>query len=355
MPRTYVFRFHILSLSSQAEKWGIDMSSSGMLLVLALILDFLITVAIGIVWLVLWVIGKFGHFQVHYAPFGWTTLSIVAILTACFAYGYFIGRWRVAVTEVAYSHPDIPASFHGYRIVHISDMHLSTFDDSPGQLEKFVKKINNQNPDLICFTGDMVNGNPAEIAPYIKVLQGLSPKDGIMSVLGNHDFLIYTPYPNQSVREENIERIASMQRDSLGWNLLRNSHSVISRGDDSITIIGVDNQNCSNQGFHTISRGDLKKAMAGTSGFRILLSHDPSHWSDEVIPETDIQLTLSGHTHAAQVRLLGWTPAALTFKETYGLYEREGQSLYVNIGLGCTAPFRIGANPEVTVITLAGN
>ena len=114
----------------------------------------------------------------------------------------------------------------------------------------------------------------------------------------------------------------------------------------------VDNANFSNQGFHTIHKGDLNKAMEGTEGFRVLLSHDPSHWSAEVIPNTDIPLTLSGHTHSAQIRIFGWTPAKWSFKEVAGRYDRDGQTLYINVGLGCTAPIRLGVNPEVTVITL---
>lgn len=114
----------------------------------------------------------------------------------------------------------------------------------------------------------------------------------------------------------------------------------------------MDNANFSNQGFRTIHKGDLNKAMEGTDGFRVLLSHDPSHWSAEVIPNTDIPLTLSGHTHSAQIRLFGWTPAKWSFKETAGRYDRDGQTLYVNVGLGCTVPIRLGVNPEVTVITL---
>ncbi len=328
------------------------MSSATMLLLLVLILDFLVSAVISLIWFILWVASKIGHFNMHYAPFGWTTLGIVTLLSLCFVYGYYVGRWRVRVTNVEYSHSTVPESFNGFRIVHISDMHLSTFNDRPEQLAKFVSKINEQNPDLICFTGDLVNGNPAEIEPYVGMLRELRATNGVASVLGNHDFLIYAPFPNEKARDMQVERIATLQRDSLGWNLLRNSHMLISRGSDTVSVIGVDNQNCSNQGFHTISRGDLTAAMEGTQGFRVLLSHDPSHWTDEVVPRTDIPLTLSGHTHAAQVRILGWTPASLTFKQTYGLYEKDGQSLYVNIGLGCTAPFRIGANPEITLITL---
>ena len=118
------------------------------------------------------------------------------------------------------------------------------------------------------------------------------------------------------------------------------------------TIVGVDNKSCSNQGFQTIDSGDLSQAMTGVEGFSILLTHDPSHWEAEVLPDTDIPLTLSGHTHAAQVRILGWSLARLMFRHADGRYDEGGQTLYVNAGLGCTAPFRIGAGPEITIITL---
>jgi predicted MPP superfamily phosphohydrolase len=119
-----------------------------------------------------------------------------------------------------------------------------------------------------------------------------------------------------------------------------------------MTIPGVDNKSCTNQGFRSTNTGDLDAAMQGTDGFRILLSHDPTHWATEVVPQTDIPLTLSGHTHAAQIKLFGYIPASWTFKHTHGMYVQDGQTLYINIGLGCTAPFRLGASPEITVITL---
>jgi predicted MPP superfamily phosphohydrolase len=160
-------------------------------------------------------------------------------------------------------------------------------------------------------------------------------------------------FNQKSDRKAAVEELVRYQEETLGWNLLRNESMYIEVEDGSrITFIGVDNANFSNQGFHTIHKGDLNKAMEGTEGFRVLLSHDPCHWSAEVIPNTDIPLTLSGHTHSAQIRIFGWTPAKWSFKEVAGRYDRDGQTLYINVGLGCTAPIRLGVNPEVTVITL---
>lgn len=306
-----------------------------------------------IVWLVMWIAGKILRFNMNYAPFGWTALALVTLLWAVLGYGFFVGRWNVQRTEWTYENADIPESFDGMKIVHISDLHLSTYQDNPRQLEKFVQLINDENPDLICFTGDLVSLRLEEMAPHIGTLQQLKARYGVCSVLGNHDFFIYSSqYKTDREKVAAVDSLAEMQRSKLGWHLLRNESYAIARGTDTLTIVGVDNSNCSNQGFRTIHQGDLAKAMKGTDGFRILLSHDPSHWTAEVLPDTDIPLTLSGHTHGAQIRLFGWTPASWVFNETCGRYDQGNQTLYINIGLGCTAPVRIGANPEITVMTL---
>ncbi len=308
-----------------------------------------------IVWLLVLITGKICGFNVPYAPFGWSALGLAILCVLLITYGTFIGRWKYAVTCFDYSNPDVPEAFDGYRIVHISDLHLSTFNDDKQKLTELIDTINALNPDLICFTGDMVTIGKIEAEPYTADLQRLTAKDGVISVLGNHDFMLYSMGRVKRSEQEidaEVENITRYQNDTLGWTLLRNANKTIKRGDDSITIIGVDNINSSNQGFKTISRGDLPKAMADTDGFRILLTHDPSHWRAEVVPNTDIPLTLSGHTHAAQIRIFGWTPSSWMFRETDGPYTEDNQTLYVNIGLGCTVPFRIGANPEVTVITL---
>ena len=240
-------------------------------------------------------------------------------------------------------------------IVHISDLHLSTFDDRPDHLAKIVSQINAQSPDLVCFTGDLVTIGKQEAEPYTEILKSMKGEDGVVSVLGNHDLLIYTKdFGSEEEWEAAADSLAAYERDVLGWRLLRDESIRIEKNGQAITIVGVDNKNCSNQGFKTIDRGNLPKAMEGTEGFRILLSHDPSHWDTEVT-STDIPLTLSGHTHAAQVRLFGWAPSRLMFRQSDGRYDRDGQTLYINRGLGCTVPFRIGADPEITVITLTDN
>lgn len=306
-----------------------------------------------VVWLLMWIMGKVFRFSVNYAPYGWTAVGIVIVVWSLIAYGFFFGRWKIQTNEWTYENENIPMSFDGMRIVHISDFHLSTFEDNPQQLDRFVNLINSTNPDLICFTGDLVSLRLEELTPHINTLKNLKSKYGVYSVLGNHDFFLYSSqYRTDREKVAAVDSLTDIQRSLLGWNLLRNESCEILCGSDTLTIVGVDNTNCSNQGFRTINRGNLTKALQGTNGFRILLSHDPSHWTAEVIPDTDIPLTLSGHTHAAQIRLFGWTPASWVFNETCGRYDNEDQTLYINIGLGCTAPIRIGANPEITVITL---
>ena len=305
-----------------------------------------------VIWFIQWIISFLTENRLPYKYFGLSAIALVIIFWGAMAYGYYIGRWQVESVEIEYAHKEIPQTFDGFKIVHISDLHLSTFDDDRDRFMTFVDEINRHSPDLICFTGDMVTIGRSEAEPYSDMLRQLKATHGVLSVLGNHDFMIYG-FSHKEDPEAAVLELATYQEEVLGWNLLRNENTVITAEDGStITFIGVDNTNLGNQGFKTINRGNLTKAMEGTEGFKILLSHDPSHWSGEVVPETDIPLTLSGHTHNAQVKILGWTPASVTFKETAGRYDRDGQTLYINIGLGCTAPFRLGANPEVTLITL---
>ena len=323
-----------------------------MLVTLCIIAGLVLALIPNILWLVGWVGCRIAGVSLPYSYFGFATLAIVIMFWGTLAYGYFIGRWNVESVAVEYAHKDIPKAFDGFRIVHVSDLHLSTFDDSHERFETFIEEINRHSPDLVCFTGDMVTVGRSEAEPYTEILRKISAKHGVLSVLGNHDFMIYGFNPDGD-REKAVLDLADYQEDVLGWNLLRNENVVIEGKDGSkLTVLGVDNANFSNQGFRTIHRGDLKKAMEGTDGFRILLSHDPSHWSAEVVPETDIPLTLSGHTHSAQIKILGWSPAKWSFKEIAGRYDNGDQTLYINVGLGCTAPFRLGVNPEVTVITL---
>ena len=311
-----------------------------------------------VVWFVCWVVARFCHHAMPFAPFAYTGLGIVVLFLAIMFYGYRFGRFQLRVQHSTYTSYKVPAAFDGYKIVHISDLHLSSLADSPAFLQRVIDTINAQHPDLICFTGDFVGFGVEEAMPFTNILRQLQATDGVTSVLGNHDFALYHHGLSSKQKEEKVEQLATYQRDTLGWKLLRNQSVVITRDSDALQIIGVDNASCQGQGFQTVYRADLPKAMLlpdsllASSPFKILLSHDPSHWLVEVVPNTDIPLTLSGHTHAGQMRILGYPLSSLMFTESEGWYEMDGQSLYINTGIGCTLPVRVGVPAEITVITL---
>ena len=289
--------------------------------------------------------------RVRYRWFGYVTLAVSLTWGALLFYGHLWGRWRHEVTTFTFSHPELPQGFDGYRIVHISDLHLEGFGDNPAYLDTLIAGVNRLQPDLICFTGDLVSINHHEAAHFLPQLARLRARDGVVSVLGNHDYGVYDPTLDSLARERDVQELVTLQRDSLGWIVLLNAHFTLHHGADSISLLGSENQNC---GPHQrVRRGDLTKTLEGTEGmFRILLTHDPTYWDTEVAGKRDIPLTLSGHTHAMQFRVMGLTPCSLLFPQTYGAYRKGGQTLYVNIGLGQLMPFRIGATPEITLITL---
>lgn len=292
------------------------------------------------------------HHHIAYRPFGIATILLVCLTIAIIIYGNKIGRFRHQVRELSFAHKDVPAAFDGYRIVHISDIHLDSWNGHSKQLRKRMEEINALCPDLICFTGDLVSMSSSETAPNKESLSLIHASDGIISVLGNHDYLPYARNKNREERDREVAEIIDFERNELGWNLLLNENVILHRGGDSLMVAGCENQSV---GAHpVVARGDLAKATAlDCKGiFTILLSHDPSQWRKEVIAKTNIPLTLSGHTHAMQFRLFGWTPSKWLYPECDGLYTEGDQSLYVNIGLGGTAPLRIGARPEITLITL---
>ena len=311
-----------------------------------------------LVWLLCWIIARLCHHSMPFAPFAYTGLALVVLFMGTMLYGYWFGRKQLRVTETTYTSTKVPVAFNNYKIVHISDLHLSSFSDSPEYLQRIIDTINAQQPDLICFTGDFVGFGVEEAIPFTHTLRQLHAKDGIMSVLGNHDFALYHHGLTDAEKEEKVNQLTAYQRDTLGWQLLRNHSYLIQRDSAYLQIIGVDNISGQGQGFQTISRGDLLKAMrllgdeAKGNRMQILLSHDPSHWRGEVIPKTDIPLTLSGHTHAGQVRLFGYPLSSLMFTESEGWYHYDGQNLHINTGLGCTLPVRLGVPAEITVITL---
>ena len=264
----------------------------------------------------------------------------------CFAYGSLIERNRVQVNEVEISSAEVPEGFDGYRIVHISDIHARSFQKRRKVLEKMAARINGLDADLIAFTGDIITMDSSELDSLSHILKGLEAKDGVMSVLGNHDYCIYA---HPEAADDDVSKVIEKEK-AMGWNVLIDENRRITRGKDTIAVIGVENTSPSR---HFPSKGDLVKASEGTEGlFRILLSHDPMHWDMEVLGK-DYPLTLSGHTHAMQFALGKWCPSKYMFRQYRGLYTVNSQHLYVNIGLGETIfPARIGAVPEITLITL---
>lgn len=321
-------------------------------LLFILILGCIFTLLPHLLYLLLKVVSLLFNFRLSYRPFGIAALIVLLVWLLTGLYGNVFGRFQFEFIHFDYSNPRIPPSFEGYKIVQISDLHLDGWAGHEDKLSKIVDSINALRPNLICFTGDLVSLSSDEIQPFVPILKRLKASDGVISILGNHDYLPYKRGVSNKERSMAVNNIIDMERLDLGWRLLLNEHFVIRQPQgDSIAIIGCENQS---SGFHpVIQRGCLDEASKGTDGmFRILLTHDPSHWRHEVVKDTDIPLTLSGHTHAMQLRLFGWTPSGWFYPECNGRYDDGEQTLYVNIGLGGTLPMRIGATPEITLITL---
>ena len=264
------------------------------------------------------------------------------------AYGSLIERNCFRIKEITIKTTDLPESFDGYRIVHISDIHARSFNGREKHLQRAMDMINELKPDMVAFTGDLITMTPDELENHTHALGSLKARDGIFSVLGNHDYSMYSD-AGPEARQKHMETLISA-KEALGWNLLMDENRIIRRGADSIALIGVQNTSPSR---HFPSKGNLTRASKGTEGmFRILLSHDPMHWEAEILGQ-NYPLTLSGHTHAMQFSFLGWSPSSLMFKQFRGLYTRGDQSLHVNPGLGETIfPARIGVRPEITLLTL---
>ena len=276
-------------------------------------------------------------------------LAIALFTMAYILFGATIGKEYFQVKEVTLPSKDLPKGFEGFRIVQIADIHTGSWGTDTQAMQQAVDIINAQQPDLIVFTGDLVNNLSSELDAFIPVFSQLKAKQGVYSVLGNHDYSTYIQWEHPSQQEEQLESLKQKQAQ-MGWTLLNNQHIKLYQGKDSIALIGVENSG--RPPFPDHAR--LSEAMQGTEGmFQILLSHDPSHWRREVLPETDIQLTLSGHTHAMQTKFFGFSPARWVYPENEGLYQEGEQMLYVNIGLGhLLYPMRLGAWPEITLITL---
>ncbi|MFZ9743510.1 MAG: metallophosphoesterase [Chitinophagaceae bacterium] len=285
----------------------------------------------------------------------WLGIGVGGGLFGTLLYG-FGNKYRYRVEKLKLNFDNLPSAFKGIKIIQISDIHSGSLDDHAA-VEKGIKKINDLNPDLIFFTGDLVNNAAKEMEGKIELFSSLKASMGVYSILGNHDYGDYVSWPSQEAKKENLETLKSIHAQ-MGWRLLINENLTIEKDGESICVIGVENWGAR---ANFPKYGDLKKAYEGSEKhpFKILLSHDPSHWDAEVCKEYgDIDLTLSGHTHGMQfgVEIPGfrWSPVQYVYKQWGGLYKKEKQHLYVNRGFGFLGyPGRVGILPEITMFELA--
>ena len=282
-------------------------------------------------------------------------LGLAAIPFSSLIYGMTKGKYNFKVIKQTLFFTDLPDAFDGTTITHISDIHSGSFDDAE-KIQYAIDLINEQNSDMILFTGDIVNTHATEMDPWIETFKGIhNPKFGKYSVLGNHDYGEYIDWPSQQDKIQNFENIKAIH-DKIDFKLLLNEHVKIKKENQELAIVGVENW-----GRKFGERGDLNLASKGLTkeDFKIVMSHDPSHW-DEKIQHDDnhYHLTLSGHTHGFQFGIeipgwIKWSPVQYVYKQWAGLYENAGRYIYVNRGFGFHAyPGRVGIMPEITVIEL---
>ena len=291
-------------------------------------------------------IGRLFRFRM---PHGWISLIPSLAVFGYVLFGAIEGKEHFQVKEVTFISPDLPDDFDGYRILQLSDIHSGSWKGNADAIQEAVDISNRQQADLIVFTGDLVNSRASELLEFMPALSQLKAKDGVYSITGNHDYGTYVHWDSDADREANFRKLIEEEK-RMGWDVLMNENRILHRGNDSIALVGVENSG--NPPFP--DKADMPKAMKGTEGmFKVLLSHDPTHWRRTVLPDTDIQLMLAGHTHDMQISVFGFSASQFIYPEHRGLYLEGGRGLYVNIGLGYVLfPFRLGAWPEITVITL---
>tara|TARA_B110000240_G_scaffold123334_1_gene137642 strand:+ start:1 stop:981 length:981 start_codon:yes stop_codon:yes gene_type:complete len=282
-------------------------------------------------------------------------LGVAAIPFAALLYGMIKGKYNYKVLQYTLEFEDLPSSFDGYTLTQISDIHSGSFDN-PEKVKYAVDLVNKQQSDLILFTGDLVNNVAQEMHAWKDTFATLKAKDGVYSVLGNHDYGDYVSWESAEKKQENLQALIALQKD-MGWDVLLNESRTIKKNQQAIKLVGV--ENWGEGGFK--KAGDLEKACADVSAqdFTILMSHDPSHWQSRVKEHPkNIQLTLSGHTHGMQfgIEIPGWfkwSPVKYRYQNWAGIYKEFGRYINVNRGFGYLGyPGRVGIWPEVTVITL---
>ena len=284
----------------------------------------------------------------------WLGIGLGSGLISTLIYG-FSNKYNYHIRRVPLSFPNLPAAFRGLKIVQISDIHSGSFDNKKS-VEKGVQMILDLKPDLILFTGDLINDRAVEMQGYQEIFSRLQAPMGVFSTLGNHDYGDYVHWPNERAREQNLEDLKTLQA-GMGWRLLMNEHVVLAKEGQEIALIGIENWSAK---ARFPKHGKMWEAYPGAEKypFKILMSHDPSHWDAEVRPKYgDIDLTLAGHTHGMQfgIEIPGfrWSPVKYVYDQWAGLYEEGKQKLYVNRGYGFIGyPGRVGILPEITLIEL---
>ena len=371
-------------------------------IILTLIILFLGALPLGLCWGAAWLLRSKPLWALG---FKWMGVALSVGVAIIFLIGFIYGWRNIQVTRYYFMHSDVPETFDGYKIVQLSDLHIGTLHGHESTVRAIVDSVNALEPDLIVFTGDLVNMHADEEREFHEILRGLHAPDGIVSIMGNHDYMMYAHGHRNAeggrlkmtkAQVEDIHALQDAERD-LGWHLLLNDNHVIHRGQDSIAIIGVENDG---DGHHFPQYGDLTKAQHDLPDgiFKVLLSHDPTHWKRRVLTDTNIPLTLSGHTHAMQFQIFGWSPSRWAYSEWRGEYvvtlaegapsllsrgslpmgegggrgPRAGveavnhdgttsasqqrsthRTLFVSSGIGeVGVPFRFGAWPEIVLITL---
>jgi len=285
----------------------------------------------------------------------WLGLGVGAGLYASLLHG-FSNKYRYRIRRVRLAYDNLPASFRGFKILQLSDIHSGSLKN-PVAVRRGVDMALAEKPDIILFTGDLVNDIALEVGEYQAIFGCLDAPMGVYSTLGNHDYGDYTWWENAEAKKANLDHLMRIERE-MGWRLLMNEHVVLQRGGEQIALLGVENWSAKSR---FPKYGKLNEAYAGSEQypFKILMSHDPSHWDAQVRKDyPDIDLTLSGHTHGMQFGLeipgFKWSPVQYIYKEWAGLYEEGRQKLYVNRGFGFIGyPGRVGIMPEITVIELA--
>ncbi|MDF2455974.1 MAG: metallophosphoesterase [Cytophagaceae bacterium] len=282
-------------------------------------------------------------------------LTLASIPFVSMIYGVLVGAHDYRVRKVKIALKNLPAAFEGFKILQLSDIHSGSFTN-PELVEKGVNMAIAQKADVVFFTGDLVNNIADEVGDYKKMFARLKAPMGVYSVLGNHDYGDYVEWPTASAKRDNLDRLIETHKE-MGWDILMNEHRILKKGNDQIAVIGIENWGAKGR---FPKYGKMKEAVRDMPQVpvKLLLSHDPSHWDAQVIPEySDVDVMFAGHTHGMQfgVEIAGikWSPVKYMYEQWGGLYQKGKQFLYVNRGFGYIGfPGRVGMPPEITVVEL---